>query len=103
MSTANELRQLKIEELRARVGELKQQIFDMKSKHNTGVLDSTADLGKNRREIARCLTVARESELGLVRVAKATPKPAGAEKRKAAGPKAEKADKPAKKAGKAKE
>jgi large subunit ribosomal protein L29 len=103
MSTANELRQLKIEELRARAGELKQQIFDMKSKHNTGVLDSTADLPKTRREIARCLTVARESELGLVRVAKAAPKPAGAEKRKAAGPKAEKADKPAKKAGKAKE
>jgi large subunit ribosomal protein L29 len=99
MSTANELRQLKVEELRTRVGELKQQIFDMKSKHNTGVLDSTADLGKSRREIARCLTVAREAELGLKREAKAAPKPAGAEK-KGAGAKAEK---PAKKAGKAKE
>jgi len=103
MPTTNELRQLKIEELKARVVELKQQIFDMKSKHNTGVLDSTADLLKSRREIARCLTVAREADLGLVREAKAEPKPAGGEKRKAASPKAEKAEKPAKKAGKAKE
>jgi large subunit ribosomal protein L29 len=103
MSTANELRQLKVEELRARVGELKQQIFDMKSKHNTGVLDSTADLSKSRREIARCLTVAREAELGLVRTARAVPAPAGGERKKAASPRAEKADKPAKKAGKAKE
>jgi large subunit ribosomal protein L29 len=102
MSTANELRQLKIDELSARVGELKQQIFDMKSKHNTGVLDSTAELSKSRREIARCLTVAREAQLGLKREAKAAPKPAGGEKRKP-GAKAEKTDKPAKKAGKAKE
>jgi len=71
MSTANELRQLKVEELRARVGELKQQIFDMKSKHNTGVLDSTADLSKTKRDIARCLTVAREKELAAAKAGKA--------------------------------
>jgi large subunit ribosomal protein L29 len=93
MSTPNELRQLQIQELRARAAELKQQLFDMKSKHHTGVLDSTADLGKTRREVARCFTVAREAELGLKRQAK--------EEKKTA-PKA-RAEKPAKKAGKAKE
>lgn len=70
MSTTNELRQLSPEELQSRVTELKQQIFDMKNKLNTGVLDSTADLGKARRTIAACLTVAREKELGIVRQAK---------------------------------
>lgn len=74
MSTANELRQLKVEELKGRVAELTQQLFDLKTKHSTGVLDSTADLMKTRREIARCLTVAREKALGLTRVAKASPR-----------------------------
>jgi large subunit ribosomal protein L29 len=67
MSTTDELRQLSAEELRTRVAELKQQIFDMKNKLHTGVLDSTAELGKARRTVAACLTLAREAELGVVR------------------------------------
>jgi ribosomal protein L29 len=42
----------------------------MKSKLNTGVLDSTADLAKTRRLVARCRTIAREKQLGVVRKAK---------------------------------
>jgi large subunit ribosomal protein L29 len=63
MATAKELRELKLEELEGRVKEIKRSLFDMKSKHNTGVLDSTADLGKARKDAARCLTVKREKEL----------------------------------------
>jgi large subunit ribosomal protein L29 len=70
MSTNSELRQLTAEELEARVVELKQQIFEMKGKLNTGVLDSTADLEKTRRLVARCRTLAREKQLGIVRNAK---------------------------------
>jgi large subunit ribosomal protein L29 len=69
MSTTNELRQLRPEELKARVAELKLQIFEMRNKLNTGVLDSTAELGKARRLVARCLTVAREAELKIDRKA----------------------------------
>ncbi len=71
MPTINELRELKVEELRGRAAELKQSIFDLKTKKNTGTLDSSADLQKNRRDVARCLTVARELELGIKREAKA--------------------------------
>ena len=53
MATAQELRELKPEELADRAKELKRSLFDMKSKHNTGVLDSTADLGKARKDVAR--------------------------------------------------
>jgi large subunit ribosomal protein L29 len=67
MASAQELRELTPEELEARAKELKRQIFELKSKHNTGVLDSTADLGKARRDAARCLTVKREKELALAR------------------------------------
>ena len=69
MATAKELRELKAEELVGRVQEIKRSLFDMKSKHNTGVLDSTADLGKSRKDVARCLTVKREKELAAAKAA----------------------------------
>ncbi len=62
MATIQELRALEPKELHARATELKQTLFDLENKHSTGVLDSTADLGKTKREIARILTVAREKE-----------------------------------------
>jgi large subunit ribosomal protein L29 len=63
MATVKELRELEPKELRARAAELKQTLFDLNNKHSTGVLDSTAELDKTKREIARILTVAREKEL----------------------------------------
>ena len=101
MPTA-ELRELKPDELKARALELKHTIFEMRSKHNTGVLDSTADLGKTRKEIARCLTLAREVELGVKHEAHKAEVKAKAEKREAAAkaPKAEKAPKEKKPAAK---
>ena len=74
MATAKELRELKAEELSDRAKELKRSLFELKSKHNTGVLDSTADLGKTRKDVARCLTVRRQKELEAARAAKAAGK-----------------------------
>ncbi len=74
MATAKELRELKAEELSDRAKELKRSLFELKSKHNTGVLDSTADLGKTRKDVARCLTVKRQKELEAARAAKAAGK-----------------------------
>jgi large subunit ribosomal protein L29 len=71
MATATELRELQADELQGRATELKRSLFDLKAKHNTGVLDSTADLGRTRKDVARCLTVKREKELGLQRAKKA--------------------------------
>lgn len=70
MATVKELRELTPAELKARATELKQTLFDLKSKANTGVLDSTADLVKTKRDIARCLTVAREKEVAVAGKAK---------------------------------
>jgi large subunit ribosomal protein L29 len=63
MATVKELRELEPKELQARAAELKQTLFELRNKHSTGVLDSTAELEKTRREIARILTVAREKEI----------------------------------------
>jgi large subunit ribosomal protein L29 len=73
MATANELRDLTPEELDGRVTEIRRQMFEMRNKHSTGVLDSTAALLEARRDVARCLTVKREKALGIERKAKAAP------------------------------
>ncbi len=62
MATLQELRELSSQELRNRAAELKQTLFDLKSKKNTGVLESTASVTQTKREIARCLTVAAEKD-----------------------------------------
>ena len=63
MATVNELRELSKGELEVRASELKQTLFELKNKASTGVLDSTAELTRTRREVARCLTVARAKTL----------------------------------------
>jgi len=63
MATVKELRELDPKELRARAADLEQTMFELRNKHSTGVLDSTADLSKTKREIARILTVARAKEI----------------------------------------
>jgi large subunit ribosomal protein L29 len=70
MATLQELRELSPQELKNRAAELKQKLFDLKSKANTGVLESTADLGNTKRDIARCLTVAREKDAAVAAKAK---------------------------------
>jgi large subunit ribosomal protein L29 len=60
MATLKELRELSADELIARAKELEQSLFELKTKHVTGVLDSTAALLEARRDVARCLTIARE-------------------------------------------
>ena len=62
MATVKELRELEVKDLEVRAAELTNQLFELRKKHSTGVLDSTADLSKTKREIARILTVAREKQ-----------------------------------------
>jgi large subunit ribosomal protein L29 len=71
MATVKELRELEQKDLLARAAELKQTLFDLKNKHSTGVLDSTADLAKTKREVARILMVAREKEIAAATAGKA--------------------------------
>jgi large subunit ribosomal protein L29 len=67
--TVNELRGLEPDELSAKALELKRKVWDLRMKLKSGRLDSTADIQKSRRELARALTVIRERELGIRREA----------------------------------
>jgi len=62
MATAKEMRQLSLDELKKRVTDLKETLFNQRIKHRTGTLESSAEIGKNRRELARVLTVLSEKE-----------------------------------------
>ena len=92
MATANELREMKPEELDRMLTEQREALFNLRLKLRTGHLENTSSLGAARREIARLTTVLHEAQLGIVHDVKAapgTPEHAAAakHKRKTASPK----------------
>jgi len=62
MATAKEMRQLTVEDLSKRATELREALFNQRIKHRTGSLESSADIGNSRRELARVLTVLNEKQ-----------------------------------------
>jgi large subunit ribosomal protein L29 len=60
---AKELRELSVEELREREGELKQELFSLRIQKATGELGNTAVLGRTKKDLARVKTVLKESEV----------------------------------------
>jgi len=62
MATATEIRALSVEELKRQADELRQNIFNLKLKYRIGGLESTAEIPKTRKHLARILTVLREKE-----------------------------------------
>lgn len=57
---AKELRGLNLEELEAKAGELRGELFNARIRKETGQLENTAKLLLLRRDIARAETVLRE-------------------------------------------
>lgn len=60
---ASELREKSLDELMEYSKEQRKALFDLRFKHYTGQLISTADIRKTRRDIARVETVIREREI----------------------------------------
>ncbi len=58
----SEIRGLGINELQNKSNELTEEIFRLKIRHSSGQLESTASLGRIRRDIARIATVLKEKE-----------------------------------------
>ena len=48
---AKELRELSVEELARKASEMRENLFNLKIRHKSGQLTSSADLGKNRRDL----------------------------------------------------
>jgi len=58
----SEVRGLGINELQIKTSELAEELFRLKIRHASGQLESTATLGRLRKDIARIATVLNEKE-----------------------------------------
>ncbi|HJR44239.1 MAG TPA: 50S ribosomal protein L29 [Actinomycetota bacterium] len=58
-----ELRELTVDELQTKLGEVKEELFNLRFQNATGQLDNYKRLGELRRDVARLKTVLREREL----------------------------------------
>ena len=65
MIKANELRILDEEELRDKLRELKETLFNLRFQHATGQLDNPMKIKETRRDIARVCTVITEREFSI--------------------------------------
>ncbi len=63
MAAVNEFRELSDDELVTRLGEAKDEAFNLRFQHVTGQLDNTSRLGELRRDVARINTLLREREI----------------------------------------
>jgi large subunit ribosomal protein L29 len=54
---ASELKELSVDELSRKAGELRENLFNLKIRRRAGTLESTSDVTKNKRDLARILTL----------------------------------------------
>ena len=54
---ASELKELSVDELTRKAGELRENLFNLKIRRRAGTLESTSDVTKNKRDLARILTL----------------------------------------------
>ena len=66
-----ELRDMTVDELETRLGEAKQELFNLRFQHVTGQLDNSARLGQLRKDVARINTILREHEIAAAEAADA--------------------------------
>ena len=59
---ANTLREQSVDELRQRVTELREEMFNLRFRNNLRQLDNPLKIRESRRELARVLTVLRQKE-----------------------------------------
>ena len=62
---ASEFRELNDDELRTRLTEAKEELFNLRFQAATGQLDNSSRLKAVKRDIARIYTILRERELGI--------------------------------------
>jgi large subunit ribosomal protein L29 len=63
MLKAKDLRNLSVEELKDKEGEINQELFNLKIQKGTGQLGNTAIIGMTKKNLARVKTVLRERAL----------------------------------------
>lgn len=62
MITANELRNMTVDEIWLKVEALKKDLYGLRTEAKAGRIDKPHRINDARKDIARCLTVIREKE-----------------------------------------
>ena len=63
MATAAELRDLSADDLKQRLDEVKEELFNLRFQNATGQLDNYKRLGQLRKDVARIRMLLRQREL----------------------------------------
>lgn len=58
---AGDIRALTLEEMQRKVGDLRQELFNLRFQHGVGQLENPSRIRKTKRELAQCLTLIREA------------------------------------------
>jgi large subunit ribosomal protein L29 len=72
---AAELKDLSADELTRKAGELRENLFNLKIRRRAGTLESVSDVTKNKRDLARILTLLTVKQ-GTSKATRHAPKPA---------------------------
>ena len=65
MMKAKELKNLSVEELNAKLEELKKDLFMLRMHHATNQLDNPLQIATTKKDIARIKTIIREKETNI--------------------------------------
>lgn len=60
---ASEIREMTGDEIQRKVKDLKEELFNLRFQHGAGQLENPQKMKQVKRAIARCQTIARETEL----------------------------------------
>jgi len=60
---ASEIRDMSIEEMRQKVLDLNEELFNLRFQHGAGQLENPQKMKQTKRDIARVRTIIRENEL----------------------------------------
>ena len=66
---AKALRELTAEELGHKIEDLREELFNLRFQSTTGHLEDSSIVNKLKKDIARCHTIKKEIELGLITTA----------------------------------
>jgi len=78
---AAELKDLTVEELSRKAGELRENLFNLKIRRRAGTLESVSDVTKSKRDLARILTLLTQKNGSSKAQRKAGKPPATSEKK----------------------
>jgi large subunit ribosomal protein L29 len=65
----HEIRDMSEDEIRLKLGELREEYFRLSFRHAVHKVDNPLQLRRMRRDIARCMTVLKEKQASAVKVA----------------------------------